>query len=56
MYIGNSKRLCYLDIDKPIPLNILIRADLVLVITLCGALALDYVNATGENWVCMYVY
>ena len=54
MYIGNYKRLCYLDIDKPIPLNILIRADLVLVITLCGALALDYVNATGDNWVCMY--
>ena len=25
-----------------------------LFITLCGALALDYVNATGENWVCMY--
>ena len=47
MYVGNLKRLCHLEIDEPIPSNIVIRAELLLVISLCGAHALNYINATG---------
>ena len=47
MYAGNLERLCHFEIDKPISLNTLAWADLLLVISLCGAHALSYINATG---------
>ena len=53
MYVENRKRSCQREIDKPIWLKMLIRADLLLVMILCAAHALNYVNATGETWVCM---
>ena len=52
MYVrvsGFRKRLCQLEIDKPIRLNIRIRAALLLVMIVCGAHALNYINATGRN-------
>ena len=55
MYVGNPKRLSQLEIDKPIRLNTLMQAELLLVVILCVAHEWSYVNATGETWVCLYV-
>ena len=53
MYVGKLKLLFHPEIDKPILLNSPIQADLLVILILCGAHALNYINATGENWVCM---
>ena len=54
MYVGKLKLLFHPEIDKPILLNSPIQADLLVILILCGAHALNYINATGMKLVCMY--
>ena len=49
MYVGKLKLLFHPEIDKPILLNSPIQADLLVILILCGAHALNYINATGRK-------